>query len=153
MNNGEMRDSSKPPSKKNKEFIRNNLTNHKEVVVIKDTDSNKAETIDFTAGHSIMLTRRRCESADALTPHGDEQYKFSEAIQSGFPVHNDPNVGVYKLSSFKDELKKAKGCNNFFLLIPKNFDNKVEELPPKSGIMFGDQLLSFILLQGDGINN
>ncbi|CAG8575010.1 3325_t:CDS:2, partial [Ambispora gerdemannii] len=129
-------------------FTYNNLTTREKVSVIADTNSDRIETVDTTTGHFIVMTRKRSKSADALTPHADEQYKFSAAIASGHPVHKT-STGDVDLKEFKTELEKAKGCECFVLLTIKRFLHGVNELPPKSGIVFGDRLLGFMGIYGD----
>jgi hypothetical protein len=42
------------------------------------------QEIDATLGKYKL--RRRISSADAILPHADEQYKYSEALQSGYSI-------------------------------------------------------------------
>ncbi|CAG8486380.1 23024_t:CDS:2 [Cetraspora pellucida] len=129
-------------------FKYNNLTNRKEVLVVADTNSNRTEIIDITTGHYFVMTQKRGKSADALTPHGDEQYKFSAVIASGHSVHKT-SIGEIDLEEFKTELEKAYGCECFVLITIKRFLHGVNELPPKTGIVFGDLLLGFMGIYGD----
>ncbi|CAG8675055.1 5821_t:CDS:2, partial [Cetraspora pellucida] len=71
----------------NQPFKYNNLTNRKEFLVMADTNSNMTEIVDTTTGRWFIITQKRSKSADALTPHGDEQYKFSASIASDYSVH------------------------------------------------------------------
>ena|SRR6266498_4199781 len=69
-------------------------------------------------------------------------------MESGFSVHKT-SVGEIELNAFKKELRKAKGYECFVLLIVKRFLHEVNELPPKSGIVFRDRLLGFMGTYGD----
>ncbi|GBC07617.1 hypothetical protein RclHR1_07580005 [Rhizophagus clarus] len=84
----------------------NQLIDHKKVSVIADAKNDKAENVDVTTGRFIILVHRRSLSFSSLTPHAEEQYKFSSAVESGLPVHKTP-TGVFLLVDFKKELEKA----------------------------------------------
>ena len=68
----------------------------------------------------FILVARRTKSADALTPHGDEQYKFSLALESGQPVHTN-STGKISIKLLIQEKKKAEdtGGERFILISPK----------------------------------
>jgi len=103
------------------------------------------------------LVRRRSGTSDSLTPHAEEQYKFSSAIESGLPVH-ETSTGEFTLEDFKRELGKATvGCECFIVVTVKRFLHNVNELPSRvsgnlttrTGIVFGDQFLEFMGIYGD----
>ncbi|CAG8664413.1 3653_t:CDS:2 [Funneliformis caledonium] len=118
-------------------------------------DRKKVSVI--TTGRFIMFVRSRSGSSDSLTSHAEEQYKFSSAIESGFPVHKIP-TGEFTLEDFKKELKKAtEGCECFIVITVKRFLHEVNELPSRvsrdlttrTSIVFGDQFLEFMGIYGD----
>ncbi|CAG8503084.1 4782_t:CDS:2 [Funneliformis caledonium] len=118
---------------------------------------DKVEDVDITTGRFIVLVRRRIGSSDSLTPHADEQYKFSSAIETGFPVLEIPK-GEFTLEDFNKELKKAtEGCECFIVITVKQFLHEVNELPSRvsrdlttrTGIVFGDRFLEFMGIYGD----
>ncbi len=134
----------------------NQLIDRKKVSVIADANNDKVENVDVTTGRFIVLVRRRSNSSDSLTPHAEEQYKFSSAIESGFPVH-ETSVGEFTLDDFKKELKKAtEGCECFIVMTVKRFSHQVNELPSRvsgdlttrTGIVFGDRFLEFMGIYG-----
>ncbi|CAG8492025.1 11049_t:CDS:1 [Dentiscutata erythropus] len=92
-------------------FNYNNLTNHKEVLVIADTNNGSTKIINITTGHYFVITRKCNKSADALTLYGDEQYKFSAAIISGHPVYKT-SIDEIDLEEFKAELEKHRVVNS-----------------------------------------
>jgi len=68
-----------------------------------------------------VLVCRHSGSSDSLTPHAEEQYKFSSAIKSDFLVHETP-TGEFTLEDFEKELKKAtEGCECFIVMTVKRF--------------------------------
>ncbi|CAB5217089.1 hypothetical protein GLOIN_2v1525970 [Rhizophagus irregularis DAOM 181602=DAOM 197198] len=79
-----------------------------------------------------LAHEKRSGLSDSLTPHAEEQYKFSSAIESGFPVH-ETTTGKFTLEDFENELEKAtKGCECFVVMTVKRFFGKVNELPQES---------------------
>ncbi|CAI2180629.1 7842_t:CDS:2 [Funneliformis geosporum] len=84
----------------------NQLNDRKKVSIIADAKNDKVEIIDVTIGRFIVLVCRHSGSSDSLTPHAEEQYKFSSAIESDFPVH-ETLTGEFTLEDFKKELEKA----------------------------------------------
>ena len=69
------------------------------------------KSIDFTLGKYFILVTRRTKSADTLIPHGDEQYKFSLALESGQPVHTTSTGEIDIDILIKEEEKaRATGC-------------------------------------------
>ncbi|CAG8844348.1 36066_t:CDS:2, partial [Racocetra persica] len=85
--------------------------------------SNKEgyKEIDVTSGRYIVLLARRTKSADAITPHADEQYKFSLALESGQPIHTSSRGKVGVDIIFEEE-KKAK---NYIIVAGKDLINFV----------------------------
>ncbi|CAG8701876.1 13478_t:CDS:2, partial [Funneliformis mosseae] len=133
-------------------FTWNKLIERKKVSVITDARIDKVEDVDITTGRFIVFVRSRSGSSDSLKPHAEEQYKFSSAIESGFPVHKIP-TGEFTLEDFKKELKKAtEGCECFIVITVKRFLHEVNELPSRvsrdlttrTGIVFGDLFLEFM---------
>ncbi|RGB35849.1 hypothetical protein C1646_742029 [Rhizophagus diaphanus] len=73
----------------------NQLIDHKKVSVTADAKNDKVEDVDATTGCFIVLVRRCSGSSDSLTPHAEEQYKFSSVTESGFPVHETPQESLH----------------------------------------------------------
>jgi hypothetical protein len=135
----------------------NQLIDYKKVSVIADAKNDKVENVDVTTGHFIVLVHRRSLSFDSLTPHAEEQYKFSSTVESDLSVHKTP-TGVFTLVDFKKELEKATdGCERFIVMTVKEFSDKVDQLPSRvkgnlttrTGIVFGDRFLEFMGIYGD----
>ncbi|GBB98414.1 hypothetical protein RclHR1_03220007 [Rhizophagus clarus] len=78
------------PKKDNQydKFIKPGLEDRKRVPVVCANQKGYKE-IDSTSGGYLVLIARRTESADALAPHGDKQYKYSLSLESGHPVHTN----------------------------------------------------------------
>ncbi|EXX58380.1 hypothetical protein RirG_198550 [Rhizophagus irregularis DAOM 197198w] len=92
-------------------FLWNHLIDRKKVSVTADAKNDKVEDVDDKT---------------------EEQYKFSSAIESGFPVH-ETTTGKFTLEDFENELEKAtKGCECFVVMTVKRFFGKVNELPQES---------------------
>jgi hypothetical protein len=94
--------------------------NRKCVTVIcpEDFDERGYREIDATSGKYIIKLRKRISSADAILPHADEQYKYSEALQSGYPVHKD-KTGKLGIDTVEDEIVKV-GAERLVIVTPKN---------------------------------
>ncbi|CAG8636057.1 3775_t:CDS:2 [Funneliformis mosseae] len=63
--------------------------------VIADANNDKVENVDVIIGRFIILVHRRSNLSDSLTSHMKEQYKFSSAIESGFPLSETTGI-VFK---------------------------------------------------------
>ncbi len=138
-------------------FTWNKLIDRKKVSVITDARIDKVEDVDITTGRFIVLVHRRSGSSDSLTPHAEEQYKFSSAIESGFPVY-ETSTEEFTLEDFEKELKKAtEGCECFIVMTVKRFLHEVNklssrvsrDLTTRTGIVFGDRFLEFMGIYGD----
>uniref|UniRef100_U9TT51 Uncharacterized protein n=1 Tax=Rhizophagus irregularis (strain DAOM 181602 / DAOM 197198 / MUCL 43194) TaxID=747089 RepID=U9TT51_RHIID len=91
-----------------------------------------------------VLIARRTHSVDALTPHGDEQYKYSLALESGHPIHTN-STGEIDINILKNEAKKTlRGCERFILISPKTFIGNRTEIPENCAVVAGEDLLDFI---------
>jgi hypothetical protein len=88
------------------------------VICPEDFDKRGYREIDATSGKYIIKLRKRISSADAILPHADEQYKYSEALQSGYPVHKD-KTGKLGIDTVEDEIVKV-GAERLVIVTPKN---------------------------------
>ncbi|GES77290.1 hypothetical protein GLOIN_2v1525970 [Rhizophagus clarus] len=97
--------------------------------------------------HDIKVQQvERTESADALTPHGDEQYKFSLPLVSRQQVYTN-STGEIDIDILIKEEKKARdtGCERFILISPKTF--KMEDrskILKDCAVVAGNDLINFI---------
>jgi len=120
--------------------------NNRKCISVACPNENGHKEVDTTSGQYIILVARRTSSADALTPHGDEQYKYSLALESGQPVHTG-SKGTIDIDILIKEEKKAKntGGNRFILISPKTF--KMEDrskIPENCAVIAGNDLINFI---------
>ncbi|CAJ0756021.1 14618_t:CDS:2 [Entrophospora sp. SA101] len=122
------------PKNDSKEFIRPELNRRcVEVICSKDTDIRGYQEIDATTGRYIIKIRRRCHSADAILSHADEQYKYSEALESGYLVHEDGLGEIDANDVKKEEVKThATGAERLVIVTPKRFEEGDEQLIPRN---------------------
>jgi hypothetical protein len=71
----------------------------------------------------LVLNSRRSPSSDAITPHGDEQYKFSLYIASAQSIPDNVDIATKFITDklFEKELKKSTQYR-FALISPKQLD-------------------------------
>ncbi|CAB5387424.1 unnamed protein product [Rhizophagus irregularis] len=125
------------------EFFKPGLNDRKNIPVVCSGPLGYKE-IDITLGKYLVLIARRTHSVDALTPHGDEQYKYSLALESGHPIHTN-STGEIDINILKNEAKKTlRGCERFILISPKTFIGDRTEIPENCAVVAGEDLLDFI---------
>ncbi|CAB4409993.1 unnamed protein product [Rhizophagus irregularis] len=125
------------------EFSKPGLNDRKNIPVVCSGPLGYKE-IDITLGKYLVLIARRTHSVDALTPHGDEQYKYSLALESGHPIHTN-STGEIDINILKNEAKKTlRGCERFILISPKTFIGNRTEIPENCAVVAGEDLLDFI---------
>jgi len=76
------------------------------VMCSEDIDKRGYQEIDATLGKYIIKLHRRISSADAILPHADEQYKYSETLESGYQVHKE-KTGELSIDTVEKEVEKA----------------------------------------------
>nr|CAG8437433.1 12308_t:CDS:2 [Entrophospora candida] len=136
------------PKNDSKEFIRPELNRRcVEVICSEDTDIGGYQEIDATTGRYIIKIRRRCHSADAILSHADEQYKYSEALESGYLVHEDILGEIDANDVKKEEVKThATGAERLVIVTPKRFKEGDEQLIPRNcAIVSGNDFVNLLL--------
>lgn len=111
------------------------VTNASSVRVRSSSQAMPFDIVDLTTGRYLVLTRKRAADVDALTPHGREQYKWSNYVASGFtiPVGAENKNTMYITEQLiKKERKKGSVMNEkpFIIISPKKLlssENKVIE--------------------------
>jgi hypothetical protein len=118
-----------------------------EVICSEDFDTRGYREIDATLNRYIIKIRRRGPSADAILPHADEQYKYSEALESGHPVH-ESKTGELNVEDVKIELKKAldTGAERLVIVTPKRFEGSI---PKNCAVVAGINFVNFIIIYAD----
>ncbi|CAG8746234.1 13230_t:CDS:2, partial [Racocetra fulgida] len=119
--------------KTNDGFIKPGLLDRQKLPVISSNKEGYKE-IDVTSGRYLVLLARRTKSADAITPHADEQYKFSLALESGQPIHTSSR-GKIGVDIILEEEKKAK--------------EDIQNIPDNCIIVAGKDLFDFVGLYAD----
>jgi hypothetical protein len=129
-------------------FTRPNLDRkHVAVMCSEDIDNRGYQEIDATSGKYIIKLRRRISSADAILPHADEQYKYSEALESGYQVHKD-KTGELGVDTVRKEVEKANntGAERLVIVTPKRFEDNISE---NCAIVAGIDFVNFIIIYAD----
>ncbi|CAI2188724.1 15931_t:CDS:2 [Funneliformis geosporum] len=137
-----------PKDSSKEKFTRPDLDRKRVAVMCsEDIDKRGYQEIDATLGKYIIKLRRRISSADAILPHADEQYKYSEALESGYLVHKD-KTGELSIDTVGKEVKKANatGAERLVIVTPKRFEGNI---PENCAIVAGADFVNFIIIYAD----
>lgn len=86
-----------------------------------DIDKREYQEIDAISDKYIIKLCRKISSADAILPHADEQYKYSEALLCRYQIYKN-KTGELSICTVEKEVKKADdtGQNNLKQLCQKD---------------------------------
>ena len=128
-----------------------NRSNVRQAALVAEAMPSRVELVDLldTSHPHLVLNTPRAPSSDALTPHGDEQYKFSLYMASGQPIPEEAAKSTKFITQklLLEEWNKRTG-DKFALISPKSLDESlstvVKNLPQGILLVCGKQLKEFM---------
>eukprot|EP01122_Echinamoeba_exundans_P013667 TRINITY_DN5_c1_g1_i2.p1 TRINITY_DN5_c1_g1~~TRINITY_DN5_c1_g1_i2.p1 ORF type:complete len:852 (+),score=100.82 TRINITY_DN5_c1_g1_i2:1737-4292(+) len=111
-----------------------NVTDASSVRIRTSSSSAPFECIDLKDGRYLVLTRKRGSDVDAQTPHGREQYKWSNYLASGYAIPanaNNKNTIFITAKLIEKEMNKGNVMQQkpFIIISPKQL------LSPENGLI------------------
>ncbi|RHZ68602.1 hypothetical protein Glove_294g172 [Diversispora epigaea] len=140
-----------PKDSSNEQFTKSKLykehRKHLEVICSEDVDRRGYREIDATSSRYIIKIRRKSPLADAILPHADEQYKYSETLKSKYPVYTSKTEKL-SAKNVRIELEKAlgTGADRLVIVTPKKFEGNI---PENCAIVAGIDFVNFIVIYAD----
>jgi hypothetical protein len=132
-------------------FTKSDL-NRKHIAVMcsESIDKRRYREIDTTLNKYIIKLCRRISSANAILPHADEQYKYSEALESRYQVHKKKTEEL-SIDTMEKEVKKAydTGVERLVIVMPKRFEYDEQNIPEGCAIVDGINFVNFIIIYAD----